>query len=659
LNEKFVFSQSHEEEMTFVLSRFDKYFKSLNKSSIFVFAVFLEAIIGWGDYVTGPLVVLASFYVIPIFISCWYGGQKQGLFISSLSAGIRSYIFYIELPAGSPNWLMAFALAQEGLLYLFFFLFISQTRIQFIKFLEQKEDQNKTLSLLNSTIESTTDGILVVDKDGKTVFLVNEQFLKMWHVPQSLVQMIRETKNDRPLLSYVTTQLKDPFVFFEKVRELYNHPGEESFDTLELSDDRIFERYSKPQMLEGNYHGRVWSFRDVTEKRKTEAELLKSMKLESIGLLAGGIAHDFNNFLTAILGNVSLAKMELDPNLSSYRYLSETEKATLRAKDLANQLLTFAKGGAPQKKLTSIVQVLQDNTMFALRGSNLNPKFHFPDNLWTVEIDPGQIAQVVHNLVINAKQAMQEGGEIVIRVENVLMDKQHASKLFINPGPFVLVCFKDNGKGIPENLINKIFDPFFTTKENGSGLGLFSTYSIVRNHYGTITVESRVGMGTSFFVYLPAVIDQKVKDDTKGDAILFGSGRILLMDDDELVRDMAKAMIQTLGYEVKLATRGEEALEIYRKAKEMNLPFQAVILDLTIPGGKGGKQTIQELLAYDRNVRAIVSSGYSNDPVLANYQEFGFKGCVAKPYRIQDLSKTLNDIIKSELPQSKSGGSEP
>jgi signal transduction histidine kinase/ActR/RegA family two-component response regulator len=634
--------------MTFVLTRIEKYFKKLNKTSIFAFAVFLEAIIGWVDYLNGPLVAFSSFYVVPIFISCWYGGQKQGLFISLLSAGIRSLIFYLELPAGFSHWLMAFALAQEGLLYLFFFLFISQIRIQFNRFLEQKMDQNKTLSLLNSTIESTTDGILVVDKDGKTVFLVNEQFLKMWHVPQSLVQIIRESKNDRPLLSYVTTQLKDSFAFFEKVRELYNHPEAESFDTLELSDGRVFERYSKPQMLEGNYHGRVWSFRDVTEKRKTESELLKSMKLESIGLLAGGIAHDFNNILTAILGNVSLAKMELDPNLSSYRYLSDTEKATMRAKDLANQLLTFTKGGAPQKTLTSIVQVLQDNTIFALRGSHLNPTFYFPEDLWRVEIDPGQIAQVAHNLVINAKQAMQDGGEIVIRAENVIMDQQHARSLFINPGPYILVCFKDTGMGISENLIPKIFDPFFTTKENGSGLGLFSTYLIVRNHHGTITVESQVGKGTSFFVYLPAVINKNFLENTKSDTILFGSGRILLMDDDDLVRNMAKAMIQTLGYEVTLAAKGEEAVELYRKAKEINQPYQAVILDLTIPGGKGGKQTIQELLAYDHNVRAIVSSGYSNDPILANYQEFGFKACVAKPYRIQDLSKTLKDLIQSE-----------
>jgi CheY-like chemotaxis protein len=296
--------------------------------------------------------------------------------------------------------------------------------------------------------------------------------------------------------------------------------------------------------------------------------------------------------------------------------------------------------------------------MFALRGSNINPKFYFPDNLWTVEIDPGQIAQVVHNLVINAKQAMQEGGEIVVRVENVMIDPQQARSLFINPGPFVLVCFKDKGKGIPENLINKIFDPFFTTKEDGSGLGLFSSYSIVRNHFGTITVESRLGKGTSFFVYLPAVIDRKIQEGTKNDTIIFGSGRILLMDDDELVRNMAQAMIQTLGYEVNLAAQGEEAVEMYKKAKEMNLPFHAVILDLTVPGGKGGKQTIQDLLAYDRNVRAIVSSGYSNDPILANYQIYGFKGCIAKPYRIQDLSKMLNDIINSELPQRKNGATE-
>jgi CheY-like chemotaxis protein len=257
--------------------------------------------------------------------------------------------------------------------------------------------------------------------------------------------------------------------------------------------------------------------------------------------------------------------------------------------------------------------------------------------------------------VINAKQAMGEGGEVVIRAENIMMDEKRVSRLSLTPGFYIWVCFEDHGGGIPEENLDKIFDPFFTTKETGSGLGLFSAYSIARNHHGALTVESQVGTGTSFFLYLPAVTDRKAQEDLNLSTILFGSGRVLLMDDDEMVRQMASAMLQTLGYEVEVASRGEEALEMYRKAREKNLPFEAVILDLTVQGGKGGKQTLQELLAYDPAVRAIVSSGYSNDPVMANFRDSGFKGSVEKPYRIQDLSKTLNNVLKNELyrPQKK------
>lgn len=635
------------------LKKCDQFFGGLNKTALLALVVFLESLIGWADYETSFWLPFRVFYVIPLFLASWYGNKMAGILISLFSAGIGSYDVYRVLPSGSSIWLFYYNLLEEGLLFGFFFLFILQLRIQFFRSLQEKMDLQKTVSLLNATLESTTDGILVVDKDGKTIFLFNDQFLDLWHVPKDLVQKIKETRDDRPLLTYVTSQLIDPVLFFEKVKALYQHPGAESFDTLKLTDGRIFERYSKPQILDGKYYGRVWSFRDVTEKKKAESELIKSMKMESIGLLAGGIAHDFNNILTAILGNVSLARVELEPGHSSSGYLIETEKATLKAKDLADQLLTFARGGAPRKKIVSIAPLLQEAVTFALRGSSIQSRFYLPDNLWAADIDPGQITQLAHNLVINAKQAMGEGGEVVIRAENIMMDEKRASRLSLTPGFYIWVCFEDHGGGIPEENLDKIFDPFFTTKETGSGLGLFSAYSIARNHHGALTVESQVGTGTSFFLYLPAVTDRKAQEDLNLSTILFGSGRVLLMDDDEMVRQMASAMLQTLGYEVEVASRGEEALEMYRKAREKNLPFEAVILDLTVQGGKGGKQTLQELLAYDPAVRAIVSSGYSNDPVMANFRDSGFKGSVEKPYRIQDLSKTLNNVLKNELYRPK------
>jgi signal transduction histidine kinase/ActR/RegA family two-component response regulator len=642
---------------TFV-KNFDQFFGGLNKVALLVLVVFLEIVIGWADYETGLWVPFRVFYVIPLFLASWYGNKTGGMVISLFSAGIGSYDVYRALPLGSSIWLFYYNLIEEGLLFGFFFLFIFQLRVQFFRSLHEKTDLQKTVSLLNATLESTTDGILVVDKEGKTILLFNDQFLDLWHVPKELVQKINETHDDRPLLTYVTSQLKDPILFFEKVKALYHHPSAESFDTLKLVDERIFERYSKPQLLDGKYYGRVWSFRDVTEKKKAESELIKSMKLESIGLLAGGIAHDFNNILTAILGNVSLARVELEPSHSSSKYLIETEKATLKAKDLADQLLTFSKGGAPQKKIVSIAPLLQEAITFALRGSSIQARFHFPDNLWAAEIDPSQITQLVHNLAINAKQAMGEGGEVAIRAENIMIDERLASQLSLTPGFYIWVSFQDNGEGIPEENLDKIFDPFFTTKKSGSGLGLFSAYSIARNHNGALTVASQLGNGTSFFLYLPAVTDRKALEDSNHATILFGSGRILLMDDDEMVRQMASAMLQTLGYEVEVASKGEKALEMYRKAREKNLPFEAVILDLTVQGGKGGKQTLQELLAYDPGARAIVSSGYSNDPVMADFRASGFKGSVAKPYRIQDLSKTLNAVLKNDLSRQQKRATE-
>ncbi len=398
---------------------------------------------------------------------------------------------------------------------------------------------------------------------------------------------------------------------------------------------------------DGKILGVVLVFRDITQEQKIQNELLKKMKLESLGMLAGGIAHDFNNILTAILGNVSLAKTELDAESPVNRYLEETEIATLKARDLSSQLLAFTKGGAPRRTITSITRLVEDSTRFVLRGSNIQSTFYMPDNLWQGVIDPGQISQVVHNLVINAQQANPGGGEIVIRAGNVMINEQHAKALILHPGPYVSISFKDNGNGIPLDLMSKVFDPFFTTKEKGSGLGLFMAYSIVKNHDGAITIESKVGLGTTVTIYLPAVTGNIPVEEDQKDEIILGSGRILLMDDDELVTTMASKMLQKLGYEVEIAFRGEEALEKYRQAKGNYLPFKAVIMDLTIPRGKGGKQTIQEMLAYDPDTRAIVSSGYSNDPIMSEFKKFGFKGCVAKPYRIQDLSKVLNQVLQS------------
>jgi len=382
---------------------------------------------------------------------------------------------------------------------------------------------------------------------------------------------------------------------------------------------------------------------DITGQKRVEAELLKAQKLESIGILAGGIAHDFNNILTAILGNITLAKMDSKPEDKVFQRLAEAEKACVWAKDLTQQLLTFSKGGAPIKKTVLIQELIKDSVNFTLSGSNVRCKFSIPDDLWQVEIDEGQISQVINNLVVNAEQAMPEGGIIEVKAENISLEEKRAVPL--KAGKYIRITIKDEGIGIPEEHLPKIFDPYFTTKQKGSGLGLAVAHSIIKNHAGYITVESKLGAGTSFYIYLPASEKGISERKTQEEKPLFGQGRILVMDDEPAVREIAGNMLQFLGYEVEFAREGAEAIELYKKAKKSGKAFDAVILDLTVPGGMGGKEAIRMLLEIDPDVRAIVSSGYSNDPVMSDFKRYGFRGVVAKPYNLKNLAEEVHKII--------------
>ena len=427
----------------------------------------------------------------------------------------------------------------------------------------------------------------------------------------------------------------------EELAASFNKMAEGIMQARDALERRVEERTSE---LKKAYEKLL---QEVTERKRLEEELLKSQKLESIGILAGGIAHDFNNILTAILTYITLANMDASPGTKLSKRLSEAEKATLRASDLTRQLLTFSKGGQPVMTSVVLNQLIRDSADFVLRGSNVKSEYIIAEDLWPVEADEGQISQVINNLAINAGQAMPEGGIVEISAKNMTVNEE--SGLPLKEGKYVNISIKDHGHGIPEEILPKIFDPYFTTKQIGSGLGLAVTYSIIKNHNGHIAVTSKAGSETTFDIYLPASDKQCLTDVSKDEKIETGSGRILIMDDQEMIRDAAGEILKNLGYEVETCIDGAEAVELFRQAKESGHPFDAVIMDLTVPGGMGGMEAMEKLIELDPEVRAIVSSGYSNDPVMSNFREYGFREVIVKPYKISEVSKKLRRVLSVQL----------
>jgi len=383
----------------------------------------------------------------------------------------------------------------------------------------------------------------------------------------------------------------------------------------------------------------------MAEQKRAQEELQNVVKLESISILAGGVAHDFNNILTGIMGNVTLAKRYVKPGEKVFDRLLEAEKACLRARDLTQQLLTFSKSGTLVRRSSSIASLLKESASFNLRGSGVRCEFSLPDDLWPVQFDEGQMNQVISNLIINAIEAMLESGVLNIRVKNAIIEEGSAVPL--PEGRFVEIAIQDQGIGIPEEKLDKIFDPYFTTKRKGSGLGLATAYSIIKSHSGCITVTSELNVGTTFCIYLPAAEKSSPsKKEPEMDTDFTGRGRILVMDDEEIIREMLGRMLTLDGYKVEVASDGAEAVEQYIRAREQGQPFAAVILDLTVPGGMGGREAIKKLLEVDPGVKTIVSSGYSNDPIVADFGKYGFKGVATKPYAATELENTLRNVLR-------------
>jgi len=385
--------------------------------------------------------------------------------------------------------------------------------------------------------------------------------------------------------------------------------------------------------------------RDVSERTRMEKKLTQAQKLESVGLLAGGIAHDFNNILTGIIGNISFAKLDMPADSTAYEAIARAEQSAFRAQMLTRQLLIFARGGSPVRKTASIKQLLEEVGNFVMSGSRCICEIEIEDDLRPADVDIGQISQVVENILLNAVQAMPTGGRIMLSARNATTGSYDAVADKLDPGDYLVISIRDHGIGIsPENL-ERIFDPYFSTKEEGSGLGLATAYSIIHKHGGEITVSSEPGEGTEFIIYIPAS-DKKLPDEKTSDTeIIKGEGRILIMDDEKVIRQLAEVSLTRLGYSVTAVDDGQKAIDAYRKAMGQGKPFAAVILDITVPGGMGGVETMQYLRAIDPDVKAVVSSGYTHKDVMAAPKQHGFRGVLTKPYNMHRISSVLHSVI--------------
>lgn len=500
---------------------------------------------------------------------------------------------------------------------------------------------------LTVTLRNISDGVITTDAEGAVIYLNP--------TAEATTGWSREEAEGAPL---------------HEVLPVCRARGDRSpFDPMKLLEERDIDALEKSETVElasrdgtrhlieisgspivrsrGRHDGLVIALRDVTKKHELENELAKAHKLEALGLLAGGIAHDFNNLLTVVLGNLSLLEHSVEQTDTADKQLRDATHAVLRARDLTQQLLTFARGGMPVREAASIREVIMDSASFVLSGSNVRCEAELPDDLWVVDIDAGQISQVINNLLINAMQAMPEGGTVTLRGRNSL-----GRTVDMPRNRYVTIEVIDQGIGIsPENL-SRIFDPYFSTKAEGRGLGLASAYSVIRHHDGTLIAHSEEGRGTVFRILLPASETRWVTPKDEDGVIpsaSAASGRILVMDDDQIVLQLTATMVEELGYDTELTTDGQAAIAAYRQALLAGQPFDAVIMDLTIPGGMGGKEAIQGLRKIDSQVVAIVASGYSNDPVMADFRRYGFAAQLSKPFRVEDLVRVLRRIPQPRL----------
>ncbi len=515
--------------------------------------------------------------------------------------------------------------------------------IAVVRNIDQRKKIESSLYFTKSAIDQSSDGAFWSREDGRFVYVNEAACRNLGYSRAELLNMtVSDIDPDFPAEAWTA--------HWQDLRER----GAINVETRHRQKDgNIIPVEVSATYMEYEGEGFNCSIvRDITERKQAEKEMIKVKKLESIGVLAGGIAHDFNNILAAILGNINLALFDEKLATETKKLLSEAEKATIRAKGLTQQLLTFAKGGEPVKEAASLDDVIRDSANFVLHGDKVVCLYEIPQDLWLVDIDRGQISQVIQNIVLNASQAMSEGGEIKVNCQNIISSE--VDYPLANGRKFVKISIVDNGLGMPANILEKIFDPYYSSKQEGSGLGLAISQSIIKKHNGHILVESTPGLGSTFIIYIPATgacdrsrSEGDVTSTLQSSALAKqgAAAKILIMDDEEIVRSVAKSMLSHLGHEVVLSENGEEAVKLYRQAMDAGKAFDLVIMDLTIPGGMGGQEAVQEILKINSAAKVIVSSGYSNDPVMAKFMDYGFSAAIVKPYQLQELSRGVAALL--------------
>lgn len=495
---------------------------------------------------------------------------------------------------------------------------------------------------LSVTLAAMSDAVLTTDRAGRVLFANRALGQLLGEDPERLVgrmaaEVCRLTDEPgRPVQVPIEEVLtKDASVLFPPRVRMLGGGG------VRAAIEGAIAPVHDPR---GGIVGAVAVMRDVTARERLEEEMSRASRLQSVGLLAGGIAHDFNNLLTVILGNVVVLKQTFPYEGEVAACLGEAERAVLRARDLTQQLLTFARGGDPVRSAVQLQDIITEAAAFGARGSAARCEFDLPPDLWLADADRGQIAQVVQNLVLNAVQAMPQGGFVRITARNEHIDAGSAP---VDAGDYIRITVEDSGCGIPPEDLGRIYDPYFTTKSQGSGLGLATVYSIVRKHRGAIEVTSQPGAGTIFRLLLPAAhAGEPPRDATAPRNAGMLNGRILLMDDEEAIRKVAGRMLSRLGLAVETAADGAAAVELFRSARERGEPFDVVMLDLTIPGGMGGMETLRKLRDFDPGVRAVVSSGYSDEMAMGDHRAHGFVGVIPKPYQLDDCARVLGAVLR-------------